>query len=69
MKKIIWILFLIGWTLMISGYVKTYQQCPPCDVEYRYLQRSLLNNQLSDKNKDVSNIYQNMNESYGKINL
>ena len=69
MKRIVWILFLIGWTFMISGYVASYQQCPPCDVEYRYIQRSLLNKQLSEENNDAKDMYNNMKESYGRINL
>ena len=69
MKFIVWVLFLLGWTLMISGYIQRYQQCPPCEVKYRYIQRSLLNQQLSGENTDSSDMYQNMKESYGIINL
>ena len=69
MKFIVWLLFLLGWTFMISGYIQKYQQCPPCEVKYRYIQRSLLNKQLSEGNTDSSDMQKNMMESYGKINL
>ena len=69
MKLLVWVLFFIGWTLLIMGYVQTYQQCPPPEVEYRYIPRTVLNEQLSDHNTDSSDMYKNLEQSYGRINL
>ena len=68
MKVVVWFFFIVGWTLLIAGYVQSYQQCPPSKIEYRYIPRSLLNEQLTT-NTDSRDMYTNMQESYGRLNL
>lgn len=60
MRAVFFILFIIGWTMIISGYVNSYQTCPPQGVQYRYVPRTVLNEQLSKDNSSVSEIYDKM---------
>lgn len=60
MRAVFFILFIIGWTMIISGYVQSYQTCPPNDVEYRYVPRQVINEQLSKNNDSVSALYDKM---------
>ena len=74
MKTAFFLLFFIGWTMIVIGYVQSYKQCPPNEVEYRYIPRRLLDDQLSADNKfgslnwdiedksksDVSSIFDSM---------
>jgi hypothetical protein len=60
MRAVFFILFLIGWTMVISGYVNSYQSCPPQGVQYRYVPRTVLNEQLTQNNDSVSALYDKM---------
>ena len=60
MRAVFFILFLIGWTMVISGYVNSYQSCPPKGVQYRYVPRTVLNEQLTQNNDSVSALYDKM---------
>ena len=62
MRSIFFILFIIGWTMIISGYVSSYQTCPPQKVAYRYIPRDVLNEQLSPNNSSISELYNKMVE-------
>lgn len=46
--------------MIISGYVNSYQSCPPQKVAYRYIPRDVLNEQLSAENSSVSELYDKM---------
>ena len=63
-NKIFWILFFVGWTLFIVGYVRSYQMCPPCEVEHKYISRKLLDEQLSDNNDSASLLYSTIEKAY-----
>lgn len=45
MKGIILLLFLVGISSIISGYVKSKQQCPPPRVEFRYIPKTFEDDQ------------------------
>ena len=49
------ILFFIGWTLFITGFVQKYY-CEPCQKKYRYIPRKIIDEQLSKENHNVSNM-------------
>ena len=48
--------------MIISGYVSSYQTCPPQKVAYRYIPRDVLNEQLSSNNSSISELYNKMVE-------
>ena len=50
MKSIITLLFAIGLFLIISTYYKENAQCPAPKIEYRYVQRPMIDEQLSEHN-------------------
>ena len=60
MKLILLLLFLLAWTMIVAGYVQSYAQCPPSKTEYRYIPRSIIEEQLSSKNTKVGEIYEKM---------
>tara|TARA_B110000914_G_C15275650_1_gene359631 strand:- start:241 stop:447 length:207 start_codon:yes stop_codon:yes gene_type:complete len=60
MKSFFLILFFVGWTFIIIGYVQSYRRCPPNDIEYRYVPRKILDEQLSIDNNNVSDLYDKM---------
>jgi len=62
MKTLFFLLFFIGWTMVIVGYSQNYQVCPPKSVEYRYLPRQIIDEQLSNDNTDVSSLFDKMVE-------
>ena len=62
MKSLFFLLFLLGWTLIIMGYVSSYNTCPPKEVEYRYIPRNLMDEQLAENNSEVSSLYDKMTQ-------
>ena len=53
------ILFLIfGIILLVSGYYKKNQQCPPTKIEYRYIPRNFYEEQNSENN--LSEVFSDM---------
>ena len=40
MRGLVLLLFLVGISAIISGYVKSKQQCPPPRVEFRYIPKT-----------------------------
>lgn len=46
--------------MIISGYVNSYQSCPPHDVQYRYIPRKVLDEQLTKNDDSVSALYDKM---------
>ena len=60
MRAVFFILFIIGWTMIISGYVNSYQSCPPQGVQYRFIPRKVLDEQLTKHNDSVSTMYDKM---------
>lgn len=50
MKSLALLLLLIGIVAITIGYTKHYRQCPPPKIEYRYVQRSLLDEQYDSSN-------------------
>uniref|UniRef100_A0A6C0EIV4 Uncharacterized protein n=1 Tax=viral metagenome TaxID=1070528 RepID=A0A6C0EIV4_9ZZZZ len=50
MKSIILILFIIGISLIIIGYYEHMQLNPVNKIEYRYISRNYLEDQMADQN-------------------
>jgi hypothetical protein len=50
MKSLALLLLLIGIVAITIGYTKHYKKCPPPKIEYRYVQRSLLDEQYNEDN-------------------
>ena len=50
MKSIILILFIIGISLIIIGYYEHMQLNPVNKIEYRYIPRNYLEDQMADQN-------------------
>ena len=46
--------------MVITGYSKSYSSCPPQAVEYRYIPRKLLDEQLAQDNVGVSAMFDKM---------
>jgi hypothetical protein len=47
MKSIVFLLLFIGITFMIIGYVKSNAYCPPPQIQYRYIPRTILDDQIN----------------------
>ena len=60
MKTLFFLLFFVGWTMVITGYARSYARCPPNEVEYRYISRNLMDEQLAKDNKGVSSMFDEM---------
>jgi len=45
MKSIVFLLLFIGITFLIVGYVKTNSFCPPPQIQYRYIPKTILDEQ------------------------
>ena len=46
--------------MVIVGYTQSYKLCPPQEVQYRYLPRKLIDEQLASNNTDVSSLFDKM---------
>jgi hypothetical protein len=60
MKSIIFLCLFIGLTFMIIGYVKTNATCPPPQIQYRYIPRTILDEQMNPE--PVMSVFANMFE-------
>jgi len=60
MKSLVFLFLFIGCALVIGGYVKTNQQCPPPVVEYRYVPMTFAQEQ--DLSVPVLSVYGKMFE-------
>lgn len=49
MRSFALLLFLLGIVVIIIGALKKRQQCPPPRIEYRFVPRSLLDEQLDSR--------------------
>jgi hypothetical protein len=58
MKAIILILFIIGLISITIGYVENYKDCPPTQIEYRFIPRNFYEEQVSSVN--LKNFYSDM---------
>jgi hypothetical protein len=58
MKSFVFLLLFIGVILVVSGYIKSDQQCPPSTVEYRYVPQTF--EQEQDLDKPVLSIFGKM---------
>ena len=60
MRSIALLLLLLGIVAITIGYTKIKIKCPPPRIEYRYIPRSLLDEQLDSQTlKNVSDIFDN----------
>lgn len=50
MKSIVLLMFLTGIILMVIGYTKTNDDCPPPKIEYRFIPRDFYQQQLEPNN-------------------
>ena len=46
--------------MIVMGYMTSYDTCPPKEVEYRYIPRKLMDEQLAQENRSVSELYDKM---------
>ena len=53
MKSIVLLIFLIGIILIVIGYTKTTDKCPPPKIEYRFIPRNFYEEQLQPNNITV----------------
>lgn len=68
MRSIAIILLLIGITFIIIGYTNMQIKCPPPKIEYRFVPRSFIDEQLSnDSINTVKSIF-NQEDPFLKIN-
>lgn len=61
MKSIVLLMFLTGIILIVIGYTKTNDKCPPPKIEYRFIPRNLYQQQL-----EPSNITSQFNDMFEK---
>lgn len=52
MKFIILTLFYVGLLIMIVGYIRSRQSCPATKIEYRYVPRTFVEEQLDPPSVD-----------------
>lgn len=50
MKSFLILLFIIGFYMIIVGYMKNYQKCPEPTIEYRYVPRTFYEEQMQPNN-------------------
>lgn len=68
MKAIAVILLFIGMFLVVQGYYKKTNTCPPPQVQVKYIPRSLYDEQLSDEPSTlVSNQFRSLFEDLDPI--
>jgi hypothetical protein len=66
MRSFALLLFLMGIITIIIGALKTRQQCPPPRIEYRFVPRSLLDEQLDSQSlKNLDNLFDNQDPWLG----
>ena len=58
MKSIILLMFIVGLVSITIGYVQNYRNCPPPQIEYRYIPRNFYEEQVSTQN--LKNFYSDM---------
>lgn len=58
MASIVFLLLFIGIILVVSGYIKSNQQCPPPTVEFRYVPMTFTEEQ--NLNRPVLSIFGKM---------
>ena len=55
MKSFALLLFLIGLIMLVIGYTSIQIKCPPPRIEYRFVPRSFIEEQLSTNTLDAVN--------------
>ena len=64
MKFLLFLFMLLGWTFIVTGYIRNYSQANDCKrIEYRYIERDMLEEQLGNPSVYASELYTNMKKN------
>ncbi len=58
MKSLVFLFLLVGFVLVVIGFVKTNQDCPPPIVQFRYIPKTF--NQEQSVQQPISSIFGTM---------
>lgn len=50
MKSFLILLFIVGFYMIIVGYIKNHKKCPQPKIEYRYIPRTFYEEQMQPTN-------------------